>query len=410
MERDISYIKTILYGTTTTFLALSFMIFPKEAYEASVRGLTMWWDVVFPSLLPFFILSEFLIRFGVVSFIGALFEPIMRPLFRVPGSGSFVWAMGLASGFPAGAKLTVRLRQDRKISAIEGERLVSFTNASNPLFIFGAISVGFFHDASLGIVLAVAHYAGNIIVGLAMRFYGVGKADISETIKPKGFSLKYALQLMHGERLKDHRPFGKLMGDAIHSAIQTLLMIGGFIILFSVLNQILDLIHITVLLSIFTTIILSLIQMPNELSPALIQGMFEITLGSQTVSQTQETTLLQKAIITSFILAFNGFSVQAQVASILSETDIRFKPFFLARCFHGFVAAILTYFIFDWFYIGTTNPASREEVVPAFQQLYVSNFFHTLYEMVLEWGGIFTLVAMLSWIILVANKIHQPKE
>ena len=82
----------------------------------------------------------------------------MRPLFRVPGVGGFAWAMGMASGFPAGAKITARLRQEGQLTKIEAERLVSFTNSSNPLFIFGAVSVGFFNNAKLGIILAVAHY------------------------------------------------------------------------------------------------------------------------------------------------------------------------------------------------------------------------------------------------------------
>lgn len=92
----------------------------------------------------FFILSELLISFGIVRFVGVLLEPFMRPIFRVPGVGGFVLAMGMASGFPSGAKLTTRLRQEGQLTRIEAERLVSFTNSSNPLFIFGAVAVGFF--------------------------------------------------------------------------------------------------------------------------------------------------------------------------------------------------------------------------------------------------------------------------
>ena len=69
-------------------------------------------------------------------------------------------------------KLTARLRQEGQLTKTEAERLVSFTNSSNPLFIFGAVSVGFFHNAKLGIILAFAHYLGNISVGLIMRFHG----------------------------------------------------------------------------------------------------------------------------------------------------------------------------------------------------------------------------------------------
>ncbi|MDQ0253838.1 sporulation integral membrane protein YlbJ [Evansella vedderi] len=352
-------------------------------------------------------MSEFLIRFGVVSFIGALFEPIMRPLFRVPGSGGFVWAMGLASGFPAGAKLTARLRQEEKITAVEGERLVSFTNASNPLFIFGAISVGFFQNAALGIVLAASHYVGNIIVGLVMRFYGSNEPlPKKRNHYPKRFSIKYAVQLMHEERLNDKRPFGKMMGDAVHSAIQTLLMIGGFIILFSVLNEILNIINITLIISFFITIILGFLQMPNELSPAIIQGLFEITLGSQLVSNSVKSTLLQQAVIVSFILAFNGLSVQAQVASILSETDIRFRPFFLARCFHGFVSAFLTYYLFDWLYVENSAPMG-DHVIPVFQHTDVSSLFIYPYNWLLEWGFFITASSLLIWVVLNLFKYQQ---
>lgn len=126
-----------------TFLTFSLVLHPQAALQASIRGLNIWWEVVFPSLLPFFIIAELLISIGVVKFIGVILEPLMRPLFRVPGIGGFVWAMGMASGFPAGAKLSARLRKSNQLTQIEAERLVSFTNSSNPLFIFGAVSIGF---------------------------------------------------------------------------------------------------------------------------------------------------------------------------------------------------------------------------------------------------------------------------
>ncbi len=100
----------------------------------------------------------------------SMLEPFMRPLFRVPGVGGFVWAMGLASGFPAEAKFTVRLRQEEQLTRIEAERLVCFTNSSNPLFLFVAVAVGFsttsFRDHPCPFPLP-----RNICVGIIMRFY-----------------------------------------------------------------------------------------------------------------------------------------------------------------------------------------------------------------------------------------------
>jgi len=98
-------LKTITLSSITIFVTISIIKFPDDTLDASIRGLNLWWEVVFPSLLPFFITAELLIAFGVVRFLGVLFEPIMRPIFNIPGVGSFGWMMGMASGYPTGAKI-----------------------------------------------------------------------------------------------------------------------------------------------------------------------------------------------------------------------------------------------------------------------------------------------------------------
>jgi sporulation integral membrane protein YlbJ len=114
---------------------ISLIIFSESVFSAAVSGLDTWWKVVFPALLPFFIIAEMLMGLGVVNFLGVLLEPLMRPLFKVPGVGAFALSMGLASGYPIGAKITAQLRKDKLCTQAEGERLVSFTNTADPLFI-----------------------------------------------------------------------------------------------------------------------------------------------------------------------------------------------------------------------------------------------------------------------------------
>jgi sporulation integral membrane protein YlbJ len=351
-----AYFKSVVLAASAIIIAFSIIIYPKDTYLASVNGLKMWWDVVFPSLMPFFILSEVLMGFGVVHLIGVIFEPFMRPLFRVPGSGGFVWAMGISSGFPAGAKLTARLWHQKQITSLEGERLVSFTNCSNPLFMFSAISVGFFHNPALGIVLAVSHYVGNFFVGLIMRFHGWKKDSSLRKDYTRGGGMKNALQQMHNARLEDNRPIGQLLGDAVQQSTKTLLMIGGFIILFSVLSRMMDLLYLTEMLSKLISPAFQLISFSKTLSLPLMKGIFEITLGSNLTSLAQ-SPVIQQAAVTSFILAFSGLSVQAQVASILAETEIRFKPFFFARIMHGFLSSIICLLVFPYLYDVKSNAA-----------------------------------------------------
>ncbi|MDN3014871.1 sporulation integral membrane protein YlbJ [Paenibacillus sp. BSR1-1] len=400
-----SKLKTVFLSVSVTILAASLISFPQESFDASIRGLNMWWEIVFPSLLPFFIVSEMLIGFGVVKFIGVLLEPLMRPLFRVPGVGGFVWAMGMASGFPAGAKFTARLRQEGQLTQIEAERLVSFTNSSNPLFIFGAVSIGFFHNTHLGILLALAHYLGNICVGLIMRFYG-NETPEEEVKKRNNSKIRSALSALHQTRLKDNRPIGKLLGDAVNSSIQTLLMVGGFIILFSVVNKLLYHLHITAALAKTVELLLSSLSFPEMLSIPFISGLFEITLGSQLTSLVHESTLLQKAMITSFILGFSGFSVQAQVASILAQTDIRFKPFFLARILQGVFASLFALVLWKPIYIRITNNEQPSNALPVGffgEGTWTNHFYHRLIEI----GPLITIFSLLLYVLLLFSRLKK---
>ncbi|AUZ26286.1 dipicolinic acid transporter SpoVV [Bacillus cabrialesii] len=400
---NLSKIHTLLIASFFLFLTATVISHPQASFEASKTGLSMWWEVVFPSLLPFFILSELLIGFGIVRFVGVLLEPFMRPIFRVPGVGGFVLAMGMASGNPAGAKLTARLRQEKQISRVEAERLASFTNSSNPLFIFGAVAVGFFQNASLGILLASAHYLGNLAVGLTMRSYGRKEEQQHRRKKTIPFpSIKDALHALHTARLAEKRPLGKILGDAVTSSVQTLLMVGGFIILFSVFNRLLSVVQLTDILSVLTKGALTLFQLPAQLDIPLLSGMFEITLGSKLVSET-DVSLLQKAIVVSFILGFSGFSVQAQVAGILSETDIRFKPFFIARLLQGVYAAVFVMLLWKPLYTAWHDP--YRYVFKSLTSGEVPTAFINGWNLLVQIGPAVTLCALFAYIIIFSYRL-----
>lgn len=396
-------LQTILLATGTLFLTILLIMFPEQVFDSSMRGLNIWWKIVFPSLLPFFIMSELLIGFGVVKFIGVMLEPIMRPLFNVPGAGSFAWVMGMASGYPSGAKITSRLREEKHLTQLEAERLVSFTNNASPLFILGAVSIGIFNDAKLGMLLAICHYGGNALVGLCMRFHGNTKEKPNKLARRKKVSLSRAFREMHQTRIKDTRPIGKILGDSVINSIQTLMMVGGFIILFSVLSRLLFLTGITSNIAVLFKVILQSLSLPAEFSVPLIAGLFEITLGSQHIADIGNISMFHIAIIISFILGFNGFSVQAQVSSIIAKTDIRFAPYFISRILHGLIGSILAVFLFKPIY---TSRQTIEDV-SATQHVQTNVWFDMLHSLA-EIGPLITITSLgLSILILLNRKWRQ---
>lgn len=343
-----SYWKTFILGLIAFMLVVLIIKYPQIAFQSSLNGLTTWWEVVFPALLPFFIVSEILMGLGVVHLMSVLLEPFMRPVFNVPGSGAFVLTMGLSSGYPISSKITTRLREQGLVTRVEGERLVCFTTTSDPLFMFGAIAVGFFHNPSIGIIIIIAHYAAAILLGLIMRFYSRNSSPtISASNANHEFIIIRAIKAMHLARIKDSRPLGKLLGDSVISSLHTIALIGGFMILMSVFLSMLNAIQITSVLSYIFSHILTFIGISPDLSIALVSGLFEVTLGSQQASLVNNSMLLEKVLIVSIILAWGGLSVHAQIAAILSITDLRYKPFALTRIIHAIFASIITLVIWE---------------------------------------------------------------
>ena len=123
----------LLVAGVAVAMTVCLVLYPDLAFRSALRGLRIWWFVVFPALLPFFIAGQVLMALGVVHFLGVLLERFMRPLFNVPGVGAFVVAMGLASGYPIGAVLTAKLLREGQLHVAEGERLMSFCNTADPM-------------------------------------------------------------------------------------------------------------------------------------------------------------------------------------------------------------------------------------------------------------------------------------
>jgi len=320
--------------------AIAMIIYPENAFNASVRGLKVWWNIVFPALLPFFIAAEILTGLGVVHFVGVLLEPLMRPLFRVPGIGAFVMAVGLASGFPIGAILATKYRERNELSKEEGERLMSFTNTADPLFMSGAVAVGMLGWPQVGYTIAIAHYLSSVSTGLLMRFYKPKATPSGKRDRSSDFILIRAARALIRARQKDKRAFGKLMGEAITKSMNSLLLVGGFIITFSVL---IELLHVSGIIGYLA----SVLSMQTESLMLVTNGLLEITTGCQLAAQST-LSMSGKIIALSAIIAWSGLSVHGQVASIISTTDMSIKPFVIARLIHGLLAAIYTALLFHF--------------------------------------------------------------
>lgn len=328
----------LLFLLLVLILTLFMLINPRETVDAAVSGIKLWSSVLLPALFPFFVSSELMVSSGLAAFIGVLLEPVMQPLFRLPGCCSLVVAMGFTSGFPVGAIMTRRLYEENMLKADQAERLVSFTNNSSPLFIIGAVGVGMLSSPLLGYILALAHYFSNLLLGLLWRF----RAGPVEVQTPReGIWKQACLKLKNYESPGP----GKMLGDAIKNSLNNILAIGGFVVFFSLLTRMLSV----------TGAMEGLAQSLSRLLPtltynmayALWTGFFEITLGTKNAAAGIENSLLAQLLIISIILAFSGCSIIAQVMSTVAGLPIRLSFYLQSRLIQMCLSAFFTWLAYN---------------------------------------------------------------
>lgn len=119
-------------------------------------------------------------------------------------------------------------------------------------------------------------------------------------------------------------------------------MIGGFVVLFSI---ILSMLNTSQILHVVSSHILGFLGIPETFSLSILTGCLEITNGISFISNLNHVSITLKLIIGSFVLGFGGFSVLLQVLSVTSKAKISIKPYFIGKLLQAFFAAFYTYLI-----------------------------------------------------------------
>jgi sporulation integral membrane protein YlbJ len=270
--------------------------------------------------------------------------------------------MGFTSGFPVGALLTRKLYEQQMLTADEAERLVSFTNNSSPLFIVGAIGVGMFGNPAAGYLLAAGHYLSNLLLGFIWRFRPISpslphRTDNHSGIQPTNTAVD---------------GIGRILGKSINNALNNIIAVGGFIVIFSVLTRMLSLWGFMDLMAACLVKIFTCWHLSYPLAYGLSMGFFEITLGSKAAIAANSPEILSTLLVVSSILAFSGLSIIAQIMSIVAGMPIRLSFYILARIMQILLSALITYSIYR-LYLAHTVSTMGVASLPVYKVLYSFN-------------------------------------
>ena len=328
MKKEKSFKLKYIFISLLFLMMIQIFRYPGMSIMSAKEGLNIWVNLLLPSLLPFLIISNLLISLGFIDIFGRLLEPLMKPLFNVPGIGIFPFFISMMSGYPVGAKLTSNLRQNKLITKIEADRLISFSSTSGPLFLLGTVLIGMLNYPELSPLILIPHYLGALTIGIIFRFY---RKDDRANSEKKLLS-----------PLKKDNSIGSIISTCIKDSMDSMLMIGGFVIIYSVIIDVLleSYFFISLLRGISK---ISFIDI--EILKGITAGIIELTNGCNIISSLN-IKLINKILILNFLIGWGGFSIHSQALSFISNTDISSKIYLVSKFFHGILASVYTYLLY----------------------------------------------------------------
>ncbi len=343
-------------------LAVLFLLlrYPALSIRGASQGLLLWYQVVVPSLAPFMLLTQLIQAAGGVSILTKPFYPLLHRLYGTSRTGAYILICGLLCGYPIGARLCADNCRKGEISPAEAQSLLCVCNHPSPMFLLGYVAsqlglsglpgqagaaspLGF--PGVLGLLLFSVYAPVPFLYFLSARYYGKTFFAVSESAAdPTPTGRRHCNETRHrrvsansdecDEKdgvLPVPRPAFSF-GELILSTSEALVIIGGTLMLFTIL-------------------IVWLQQLPllTVRSKALLAGFLEITTGIYAIGNAFPSG--QNLIPAAMSIAFGGCSGILQTLGVIRQPDephtnvknagLSIRHYICWKALHAFLSALV---------------------------------------------------------------------
>lgn len=298
-------------GIFVTALFAAMLIFPQAVFSGAEEGLLLWFQIIFPTLFPFLVVTSLLLSSGGLNLITRLFGGLFRRIFRVTQNGAFAVLAGFLCGYPMGAKVTADLLRAEKISDREARYLLSFCNNTSPVFIINFIVWKTFGDERLMLPTLLILIGSPVLMSFIFRrIYLKGRHPFPEpsaALKEKKTRFDFSV-----------------LDSCMMNSFEAIVKVGGYIILFSVLLSLLE------ELSGQKSILMAA-------APAL-----EVTNGILLLSSSVSDPGLRYAAVLG-LTSFGGLCSAAQTQCMLEGTGLSVIPYIIQKLTTAAAASLLSF-------------------------------------------------------------------
>lgn len=294
------------------FLLVTFFFVICQA-DATIRVIidtsVLFFTKLFPCMFIFYTLSDLLLNYGILNIFIKLFKNILKKVFHIDSTSSYIIFMSLLTGFPSGSKFTADFYQKKYINKDIANYLLTFTHFSNPLFILGTIKI--LYNTKIAVILLISHYLSNFILAFLIRPKTYLKTSTKKEIKRTSFST--------------------CLNNSFQSTLTVVKIVFSTTVFF------------VAIISLFTTFI------HNSYLKALIFGIFDLTKGVTDVNNLT-LSLYRKGILICTFLSLGSVSIHMQVKSLLVNTDLSYSNFLKGRL--AATALSLIIYLSLWHFLG----------------------------------------------------------
>lgn len=199
-----------------------------------------------------------------------------------------------------------------------------------------------FSNSSIGLVLLVTHILAALTVGIVLGL--ISRFSKESNYNKFDYSVKSDVS-NSSAKLCTFSNLGEILSNAILESSKTIIMIGGFVVIFSVIISIFNKSGIIEIVSYALYPILRLLNINTTFESAILSGIIELTNGVSIVSGIANKSISTNVIICAFLLGFGGISVMLQVLSITSKSDLSIKKYIFGKVLQGIIAAGYVYIL-----------------------------------------------------------------
>lgn len=305
--------KRNLPGIGIVVLFAVMLISPKAVFNGASEGLLLWFQIILPTLFPFIIITNLLLSTDSIHYISNAVGAVLCRLFKVSENGSFAVIVGFLCGYPMGAKVTADLITSGYVTREEGRYLLSFCNNTSPVFILNFIVWKTLGREELLVPSLLILLGTPMLMSLIFRrFYLKGRRQFDY--------LDMKREATDGKTDWNFR----IMDTCIMDSFETITKVGGYIILFSVILELIRSIPW---------------QIPaiNWLLPSL-----EVTNGIVLIGKSALPLTVQYPAILA-LTSFGGFCAVAQTQCMIQKTSLSILPYTIEKLATAMVTSLFAF-------------------------------------------------------------------